>query len=355
MSAAFTAEPLAARVAMAQQIMAARGSVAAAVTEEFLQRYPSWLTRYGERARTRGIEDASHHIDFLAGAIESGSLAAFCDYARWCTRLLRGLGMAPKFLAENLQQIAQHMAGKVTARGVETIATFTESAVAACLQTESITAAGDQSPMESARSIFVQAILRGRRREAVTVAQDAIRQGTAVAEVYMHLFQESLYELGRLWESGQITVAQEHMATATVQYVIAQTYSDLPAPTRKRGNAIVTGVQGEYHQVGGNIIADMLELDGWNVRFLGTNMPHRGIIAAVQEGETSLLGISATMLFNLPHVRTLVEEVRETMGARAPRIVVGGGAFRLCPEFCAQIGVEGPAKDVIAAVKLCAA
>jgi hypothetical protein len=60
------------------------------------------------------------------------------------------------------------------------------------------------------------------------------------------------------------------------------------------------------------------------------------------------------MLFNLPHVRALIGEVRESLGARAPRIVLGGGAFRLCPEFCAELGVEGPAADVVAAIALCA-
>jgi len=102
-------------------------------------------------------------------------------------------------------------------------------------------------------------------------------------------------------------------------------------------------------------VADMLEIDGWNVRFLGTNMPHSGILAAVKEAETDLLAISATMLFNLPHVRALVLEVREKLGARAPRIVVGGSAFRLCDSFCAELGVEGPAADLRAAVQLCAA
>jgi hypothetical protein len=61
------------------------------------------------------------------------------------------------------------------------------------------------------------------------------------------------------------------------------------------------------------------------------------------------------MLFNLPHVRELVRDVRESLGANAPRIIVGGSAFRLCPEFCAEIGVEGPAADLVSAVQLCAA
>ncbi len=342
------------RIALAQAIVAARESVAARVTEEFLQRHPDWTIRYGERARKRGIEDAGYHIDFLASAIESGSVAAFSEYARWCRRLLSGFGMAPEFLAENLEQVAQHLSATLAEGAGETIDAFTRSAVAACLEAPAERAGTEESPLHSERLVFIQAVLHGRRRDALTIARAALRQGHGATDVYVHLFQETLYEMGRLWESGKISVAQEHMATATVQYVIAQVYSELPLMDATRGRAIVTGVQGEFHQVGANIVADMLELDGWNVRFLGTNMPHHGILAAIEEGGTDLLGISATMLFNLPHVRALVGQVRERLGARAPRIVVGGGAFRDCADFCSELGVEGPAGDVVAAVKLCA-
>ena len=346
---------LPARAAIAQQILAAKESVAAAVTAEFLRRHPDWVTRYGENARTRGIEDAGYHIDVLAGSIESGSVAPFCEYARWCRRLLGGLGIAPHFLAENLSQIAESLGAKVDAADAETIAVFTRCAVEACSETPEELLSPASSPLDLARSVFVQAILTGRRREALLIAREALREGHSAMDVYTHVFQNGLYEIGHRWESGQITIAQEQMATATVQYVIAQIYSELPLAAHSRGTAVVTGVQGEFHQVGANMVADMLEADGWDVRFLGTNMPHRGIVAAVSDGKINLLGISATMLFNLPHVRALVLEIRDKLGSRAPRIVVGGGAFKLCGNFCAELNVEGPAADVRAAVQLCAA
>jgi hypothetical protein len=45
--------------------------------------------------------------------------------------------------------------------------------------------------------------------------------------------------------------------------------------------AIVTGVAGELHQIGANMVADVLENAGWNVEFLGTDAPHTGIVDAV--------------------------------------------------------------------------
>ena len=182
------------------------------------------------------------------------------------------------------------------------------------------------------QSLFLQAILKGQRRAATTVAFESLRDGNPIQDIYVEVFQESLYQVGRLWESNRITVAEEHMATAITQYVLAQMYPHIPASGTRRGNMVITGVAGELHQVGANMVADVLEAQGYDVRFLGTNMPHGGILQAIKEHEADLLGISTTMLFNIPQVTRLAEEVREEFGPRSPRIVVGGSAFR-----CAQI------------------
>jgi methanogenic corrinoid protein MtbC1 len=84
-------------------------------------------------------------------------------------------------------------------------------------------------------------------------------------------------------------------------------------------------------------------------------MPHRDILAAIEEHEATLVGISATMLFNLPRVRSLIEDIRGTLRVCAPRIVVGGGAFRSCASFSEELGVDGPGRDVADALRLSAA
>ena len=342
------------RAAAAREINAAAESVAIRVTDEFLRRHPAWVERYGDTGRRKGVEDARHHLDFLGSAIEAGSSVSFCDYTRWCSRLLSGYDIAPPFLAEVLLLIREALTDKVTPPSHQLVGTYIHAAVA-CLDDEAAPLPPLSSPFDATRSVFVQAVLSGRRKEAVVIAREAFRVELPRAAVYVGVFQAALYEIGALWEARRITVAQEHMATATVQYVLAQIYAELPLAARRLGNAIITGVEGELHQLGANIVADMLEAEGWNVRFLGTNMPHAGIIAAVEEHQATLLGISATMLPNLPRVRSLVEEVRASLGARAPRIMVGGGAFRSSAAFCDELAVEGPGLDVADALRLCAA
>lgn len=176
---------------------------------------------------------------------------------------------------------------------------------------------------------YLQEILAGKRKSALDLIMDAYRSGYSIPGIYMDVFQEALYEIGRLWENNRITVADEHMGTAITQYVMSNLYQYLEINDALLGKAVVTGVQGELHQVGANMVADVLEADGWNVVFLGTNVPPDGVIQSLRQHNADLFGISSTMLFNIPKVIELVELVKKEFGNSAPRILLGGGAFKM--------------------------
>jgi hypothetical protein len=163
-----------------------KGAVASEVTDAFFERHPDWLSRYGAAGRARGIEDAAHHLDFIASAVDSGSVPALRDYARWCSRVLKARGIAPQFLAENLAQIGGTLASKISPPGL--IAPLIENAIEASL--EPAESAASSGSYQSERSVFLQAIQTGRRREALAVAREALHQGIAATEIYAHIFQD---------------------------------------------------------------------------------------------------------------------------------------------------------------------
>ncbi|CAA9305436.1 MAG: hypothetical protein AVDCRST_MAG77-6053 [uncultured Chloroflexi bacterium] len=352
---ALSALSLDARIALADGLRARRAITAEAVTEALLCAHPDWRERYGELAQGRGIEDACNHVDFLAGAVESGAAAGFADYARWAATVFAARGIAPQFLAESFTQIlstlTNHLGPDHSAALLEIVAAGVDACV---LATEDLVRPDFAAPLHEglalAQRVFLQALLQGDRRAASTVAVEALRDGYPLTDVYVDLFQNALYEVGRRWEANDISVAQEHMATATAQYVLTQLYPRIEQPQTRRGRGVVTGVQGELHQMGPNIVADALEADGWDIRFLGTNMPHDGIVRVVAEHGALVLGISATMLFNVPQVRRLIQDVRRQ--ASPPRIIVGGGAFRAAPHLWRELEADGFATGVREAVAL---
>ena len=338
------------RIAIARRIAEVKQTVAEEVTEDFFIRHPDWLERYGERGRRHGIEDAKYHLDFLSSAVESGSTAPFEDYARWSSRMLSARGIAPHFVAENFQQLGENLKRILSDNSIELIARFIKAGREACLEKIEDNQPENQKDGESELSqiqkLFLESILNGQRKAAITIAVEAIRSGHSIADAYTEIFQQSQYQLGRLWESNKITVAEEHMATAITQLVMAQIYSLIELAETVRGRVVIVGVEGEMHQIGANMIADVLETKGWDVRFLGTNMPHQGILKAVEEHRADVVGISATMLFSIPKVIQLIEQLRENFDSGKQKIIVGGACFRQVPHLYREIGADGYAADL---------
>jgi len=344
-----TTLPFTERSTLAAQIRGRKAAVAAEVTAEFFNRHPDWRERYGERGWQLGIEDAGYHVEFLASAIEGGSPDAFRSYVMWTERMLGARGIAPSFVVENVRQVERSLAETLDRKQTEHVREYVE---VACEGRDSSSVSTDGERQEGARGVFLQAALRGDRKAASVVALEQLAAGGSIEDVYLNVLQKSLYETGRLWESNRISVAQEHMVTAIIQGVMAQLYDRIELPAVPRGRMIVAGVRGELHQIGAHMIADVLECNGWDARFLGSDMPNDGILRAIEESGARLLGISATMLFNVPHVVRLVNDVRAAFPRESVRIIGGGAAFRVAPSLADDLGVDGCATDLRSAIAL---
>ena len=319
---------------IAKRLLSVKQAVAQTMTDEFFVIHPEWELRYGERGRKYCTADACFHIEFLAGAVEAGSPDAFVDYALWTARMLGARGIDAHTLEENLAQLKKHLSGHFSMVEQELLALFLDPGRAACIAPRP--AFETQPPdayLDLAQHTFVAAILSGHRKAALGIVEEALHHGTSLVDVYVEIFSRSLYEVGSLWEQNKISVAQEHLATAVTQYVIASPYSQLTLPSPFRGNMVVTGVAGEGHQIGANLVADAMEANGWNVRFLGSNVPHSAVLSEVEKFSASVLCVSTTLVANLPSAAELILSVRTKMGEGAPRIVLGGAAYRLTPDF----------------------
>jgi len=78
------------------------------------------------------------------------------------------------------------------------------------------TAAAPSSKPEQIKT-FVKALVQGDREGARAIFDAALAHEPSTPSVYQGLLQPALYQIGEFWESGQITVATEHMATAITE------------------------------------------------------------------------------------------------------------------------------------------
>lgn len=182
--------------------------------------------------------------------------------------------------------------------------------------------------LEPIKQQYLQDMLAARRKAALEMIMDAYHNGHSIPDIYLNIFQESLYEIGRLWESNHISVADEHICTAITQFIMSNLYPHLELSEKRRGRAVITGIEGELHQVGANMVSDILESDGWDVVFLGSDVPINSALQALRTHKADLLGISSTIHSNMPNVIKLVQMTRKEFGKKTLSIMLGGGAFK---------------------------
>ena len=209
-----------------------------------------------------------------------------------------------------------------------------------------------EAVLSSLAERYLDAQLAGDRREALRIVMDdGFRAGITVADLELYVVETAQREIGRLWQENRITIADEHLATAISQIVLSVLYQHLPRSPQIGRKALIACVEGELHDMGGRIGADFLEMAGFDVRFLGANVPTEALVAMTQLYRPDLVGLSATMSYHVAALKAAVAALRESRGTDFP-IVVGGNILSWAPELEKELGVAvcgGRADSLVAA------
>jgi methanogenic corrinoid protein MtbC1 len=176
---------------------------------------------------------------------------------------------------------------------------------------------------------YLNLLLEGNRRECARIVQQLLDREIEIKALYADLFQKSLYEVGRLWEFNRISVAKEHLVTAITEGLLNLVYPrlfDSAAPDSSNVRKVVIScAANEFHQIGGKMVADMFELNGWDSQFLGANTPVDHMLAHIQDEKPDLVGLSVSVYFNMPALKAGLAAIRGNF--HHLDILVGGQAF----------------------------
>lgn len=176
---------------------------------------------------------------------------------------------------------------------------------------------------------YLTLLLGGNRRDCADMVQRLLDREIDIQVLYSDLFQKSLYEVGRLWEFNRISVAKEHLVTAITEGLLNLVYPRLfekAAPdSRSEKKVVISCAANEFHQVGGKMVADIFEFNGWNSQFLGANTPVDHMLSYIQEEKPDLVGLSVSVYFNMPALKASLAAIRGNF--HHLDILVGGQAF----------------------------
>ncbi len=191
-------------------------------------------------------------------------------------------------------------------------------------------------PLQAA---YLQALRAGSGRQADTVVTQGLDGGWTANDIYLRLFQPTAYEIGRLWQRNEFSVAQEHLATAIMEREMGDLHTYFK-PRRTRGRTVVIGcVAQDQHRVGCRMVADFFEQDGWNVYYLGAGVPSEAFIALAREVQADLVGLSSQMVYHLPAITEFVRTL-DSYGLGGIPVMAGGLPFVQQPELYRALGVR---------------
>jgi methanogenic corrinoid protein MtbC1 len=178
--------------------------------------------------------------------------------------------------------------------------------------------------LDELRHRYLRAQLTGDRREAVRlVVEDGLALGRDVLELQTAVIQAAQREIGALWQRNEVTIAQEHMATAISQLALAALFERAILHPRIDRAILIACVDGELHDLPARIVADILDLSGFDVKFVGASVPHDHLVELVRKERPDGVGLSVTMSFNLPSARVAIGRLR---AAGIEQILIGGHA-----------------------------
>ena len=307
------------------------------VTRRFLAEFPDERDRHGDAAEEWCLHDNQY---LLAWAVEDLRLRGrFAMNVNWLAGVLRSREYPLERLERDLELAADVLAAAAPAYAAELAERFAAatSAVRAAASGDAAIAGGEL------RRAYLSALLDAGPADARRVVEEAADGGLPVRTIYLEVLQPALYEVGELWASGRMTVAEEHLATATTQVLLARLAPRLRREPRVERRAVVTSAQGELHALGARFVADFLEGDGWTVLELGASTPADALVGFVRDARPHVVAISTTLTTNLEASRDVVSLLR---GLPDPPVVaVGGRAYGGDEEIARRVGADVFAAD----------
>lgn len=310
---------------------------------------PDYFARIGAQGKAACAQDIGFHLEFLRPTLETGDLAPFTSYLGWLAQVLSSRGVPGDSLPKSLDDLADFFSTCMSADAAPIVAALNAGRDA--LRTGLTAPAYDQPCPAHWQEVedFSKALLAGDRRAAAALFNQAIDREDSLTGAEIHVIQPALYEIGRRWQQNQVSVAQEHLATALAQTLMAQGFGRMnPAPDNGL-KALFACPMGNHHTIGLRMVADAFEVAGWTVHYLGADTPLAALLAQVRELQPDLIGLSASLPHQLRGLREAIAMLRSALAEQCPRIAVGGLVFNQFPLLAPSVGAELLGADALSA------
>lgn len=198
---------------------------------------------------------------------------------------------------------------------------------------------------------LAKAVIEGDKNSARENAQAAVDEGLDPLEAVDRGLSKGMEVVGANFESGESFLPELLMAADSFNAAMEILNPLIEANKQKiskLGTALLATVKGDMHNIGKNIVATVLETNGFEVVDIGIDQSTLNIIEAAQKHKADFIGLSSVMTTTMPYQKEVIETLSE-MGLREKFFVlVGGGP--VTQKWADEIGADGYGETAVDAV-----
>jgi methanogenic corrinoid protein MtbC1 len=200
-----------------------------------------------------------------------------------------------------------------------------------------------------------KAIKAGDRNLGVELAHAAVSSGIAPLDLLENVIKPVMKELGDEFARLDIFLPELMNAGAVVKLIQAQVIEPAirgsESQMSSRGTIVIGTCQGDIHDIGKSMVALMLQVNGFKVIDLGTNVTPQAFLEGARREQADIIAMSSLLTPSLPYMKDVVKRL-VGLGERGKYLVIAGGAS-VSHQFAASAGLDGYGEDAVTAVALC--
>ncbi len=312
------------------------------------------LSEYNFQQKRSFYEDTEYHLSYLAESLKLNEPILFEEYIKWVKIFFSTINLPPEHIIANFKITKDALRLFLNEEDLEVALTYLDNAID-IFQSESPKFDSyilDDNPFKDIAQNYLNFLIEGNKDDAAKLIYHTLENGATIKDIYLNVFQVTQKEVGRLWQLGKIFVAQEHFITAATQFIMSRLYPYMFSNPKQNKKICIACINGELHELGPRMIADLFELNGWDAYYFGANTPQLSLIKAIALYKVKVIAISATMTYNLSAVEELILKIRNDEAIKDVKIIVGGYPFNLTKDLWRNIGADGYASNFDSALAL---
>ena len=200
---------------------------------------------------------------------------------------------------------------------------------------------------------LVNAIVEMMEDDALALTKKYLDAGTPPMKI-IDAYKDALVIIGKRFEEGryfvpELILAGEMMKTAS-ELIKPMVSSETGEGKKKVGKFLLGTVEGDIHDIGKDMVNMLMDINGFEVKDLGVDVPAQRFIEAAREFQPDIIGLSGLLTLSYDSMKQVVSALKEAGMRDKVKVVIGGG--QVDEHACKYVEADAWVTDAVAGVKL---